>query len=189
MFNLRRLLALTILVSVVIVTVAIYRNYQQRAPEEILKMLPENIDLALDNFHYTQNEDGRRRWTLAADKAEYQRKNMVANLENVTLQFYQAGDFGNIHLRADRGRLDQETSVVDLTGNVVITTDRGYKFFTEKVNYDDRKRLLMTDKAFRLVSPQLELTGVGMKIDVDKGDALVKSDVHMVLYPAGMEKQ
>ena len=189
MFNLRRLLALVILVSVVVLTVSIYRHYKQRAPEEILKMLPENIDLALDDFHYTQNEDGQRRWTLAADKAEYQRKNMVANLENVKLQFYQVGEFGDIHLRADQGRLDQEISEIDIWGDVVITTDKGHKFFTEKINYNDHSRLITTDEKIRLVSPQLELTGTGMELDLDRRNVLVNNNVRVLLFPAKMEKK
>jgi LPS export ABC transporter protein LptC len=189
MFNFRRLLALVLLVSVVVLTVSIYRHYKQRAPEELLEMLPENIDLALDDFHYTQNEDGQRQWTLSADKAEYQRKNLVANLEKVKMLFYQVGEFGDVHLRADQGRLNQETSEIDIWGDVVLTTDEGHKFFTERMNYNDHSQLLTTDEKVRLVSPQLELTGTGMEMDLDRRTVLVKNDVRVLLYPAEMEKK
>ncbi len=185
MFNLRRLLALLILISVVGLTTIIYRHLQQQSPEEILSMLPENIDLALEELHYTQNEDGQRRWTLDADKAEYQRDSSLAKLEVVKLLFYAAGQFGDLTLQADQGQLEQETSRVDVWGNVVLTTGRGEQLFTERLHYDDRIRQLSTKDPIRFLSSQAELTGIGLQIDIDQGRMLVKNNVWMLLYPAG----
>ena len=188
MFNLRHLLALLILISIVGLTTVIYRHLQQQGPEEILSMLPENIDLALEDLHYTQNENGQRRWTLDADTAEYQRDSSLAKLEAVRLQFYRAGEFGDINLRADQGQLAQDTRQVDLWGNVILQTERGEHLFTEKLHYDDQIRQLSTEDPIRLLSPQLELTGTGLQVDIDQGRMLVKDKVWVMLYPAGMEK-
>ena len=184
MFNLRRLLALLILVSVVALTTIIYRHLQQQSPEEILSMLPENIDLALEDLHYTQNEEGQRRWTLDADKAEYQRDSSLAKLEVVKLLFYEAGQFGDLRLQADQGQLEQETSQVEVWGNVVLTTGRGEQLFTERLHYNDKARQLSTEDPIRFLSPQAELTGTGLQIDIDQGRMLVKKNVWMLLYPA-----
>ena len=189
MFNLRRLLALLILICVVVLTTVIYRHLQQRSPEEILSMLPEDIDLALEDLHYTQNEDGQRSWTLDADKAEYQRDSSLAKLEVVKLLFYDAGQFGDLSLHANQGQLAQETSQVDVWGNVILTTGRGDQLFTERLHYDDQVRQLSTEDPIRFLSPQLELTGTGLQIDIDQGRMLVKKDVLMLLYPAKIEKE
>jgi len=188
MFNLRRLLALLILISVIALTTVIYRHLQQRSPEEILSMLPENIDLALEDLHYTQNEDGQRSWTLDADKAEYQGDSSLAKLEVVKLLFYDTGQFGDLMLQADQGQLVQETSQVDVRGNVILTTGRGDQLFTERLHYDDQVRQLSTEDPIRFLSSQLELTGTGLQIDIDQGRMLVKDNVWMLLYPAGVEK-
>lgn len=189
MFNLRRLLALLILLSVVTLTTVIYRHLQQRSPEEILSMLPKDIDLALEDLHYTQNEDGRRRWTLDADKAEYQRDSSLAKLETVKLLIYNTGQFGDITLQANQGQLTQETRQVEVWGNVILATGRGDQLFTERLHYDDQIRQLSTEEPIRFLSPQLELTGTGLQIDIDQGRILVKDNVWTLLYPAGVEKK
>ena len=188
MFNLRRLLALLILISIAVLTAVIYRHLQQQSPEEVLRMLPENIDLALEDLHYTQNEDGQRRWTLDAATAEYQRDSSVAKLETVRLLFYKAGEFGDINLQSEQGQLTQETRQVDVWGNVVLKTERGEELFTEHLHYDDQSRLLSTAESIRFLSPQMELTGTGLQIDIDQGYMLVKENVWMVLYPVNREK-
>ena len=189
MFNFRRLLAALILISSVILTTVIYRHLQHQSPKEILSMLPENIDLALADLHYTQNEDGQRRWTLDADTAEYERASSLAKLTVVKLLFYGAGEFGDINLQADRGQLAQETRQVDVWGNVIIATDRGEKLFTERLHYDDQIRQLSTEDPIRFLSPNLELTGTGLQIDIDQGRMLVKDKVRMLWYPAAEEKK
>ena len=189
MFSFRRLLALLILISVIALTTVIYRHLQQQSPEELLSMLPKDIDLALEDLHYTQSEDGQRRWTLDADKAEYQADNSLAKLDTVKLLFYDTGQFGNLTLQADQGQLAQETAQVDVWGDVIVTTGRGDQLFTERLHYDDKIRQLSTADPIRFLSSQLELTGIGLQIDIDQGRMLVKDNVWMLLYPAGAEKE
>lgn len=188
MFNLKQLLALLILLSVVALGVVIWRHLEQQSPEEIVKLLPENIDLALENLHYTQNEDGHQRWTLDADKAEYLKDSSQVKLVSVNLLYYEAGSFGDVMLRSDRGQLEQNSRQIDVWGNVVITTENKEQLFTEYLHYDDQLRRLSNDDPFRLNSNQLELTGSGLQIDIDQGRMLVKRKVKAILYPEGREK-
>lgn len=189
MFNFRRLLAFLILLSIVALTTVIYRHLQQQRPEEILKMLPENIDLALENLHYTQNEDGQRRWTLDADTAEYQRDSSLAKLEVVKLLFYRAGQFGDITLQADHGQFAPDARQIDIWGHVILITERGDKLYTERLHYDDQARQLRTEDPIRVLSPELELTGTGLQIDIDQGRMLVRDKVRVILYRESREKE
>lgn len=189
MFNFRRLLAFLILLSTIILTTVIYRHLQQQSPKEILSMLPENIDLAVSDLHYTQNEEGQRRWTLDADTAEYERDSGVAKLTTVKLLFYGAGNFGDINLTSDYGQLAQETRQVDVWGDVRLETEEGEKLFTERLHYDDQLRQLSTDESIRILSSAVELTGVGLWIDIDQGRMIVKDKVRVILYPSAREKK
>jgi len=189
MLNLRRILALLILVSIIALTVVIYRYVQQQDPKEILNVLPEDIDLALNDLHYTQNEEGQRRWTLDADKAEYQRGSSLAKLDAVKLLFYSTEEYGNINLRANQGELMQETRQVDVWGNVILKTERGEQLLTERLHYDDLNHQLTTDDPIKFLSSQLELTGTGLQIDIDLGRMRVKKNVWMKLYPTDSEKR
>ena len=181
MLNLKRILGVLIIVSLVALGVVVSRHLIQSDTEQLIELLPKDIDLALQNLHYTQNEDGQRRWTLDADKAEYLKENSTARLEEVRLVYYKTQSFGDVHLKADRGELAQDSRELDVWGDVVLTTERQEKFFTDRLHYSDQKRRLSTESNIRIVSPRLDLTGTGLQVDVDKGYLVVKSNVRALI--------
>ncbi len=183
MFNLRRLLACLILVAVLMLGGAIWRYLQQQSPLEVLEALPEQVDLSLQKLHYTHNEEGARSWTLDAEQAEYQRDSGQAVLEKVHLVLYRAGRFGEVTLVAEHGALQQEQQQVEVWGQVVVTTADGRRLETERLRYDGRSKRLDSDDAVRMVSPQLELTGIGLQVDLESSHLVLKKDVRMLLLP------
>lgn len=183
MFNLRRVLACLILGAVLMLGVVIWRHLQQQSPLEVLEALPEQVDLSLQQLHYTQNEAGRRSWTLDAEKAEYQRESGQAVLDKVNLVLYQAGNFGEVTLTAEHGALLQEQQQVDVWGQVVVTTAEGRRLETERLRYEGRSRQLVNDEPVRVITAQMELTGTGLQVDLDAGHLLLKKDVRMLLLP------
>ncbi|NOQ51261.1 MAG: LPS export ABC transporter periplasmic protein LptC [Desulfuromonadaceae bacterium] len=187
MLNLRRLLAILILIAVLFLGTVIWRHLRQQRPEDLLNALPKQIDLALEQLHYTQTEEGRRRWTLDADKAEYQRQQGQVSLKTVQLTLFEAGRLGQVRLQADQGLLDQEERQVEVWGNVIIKTERGEQLYTERLHYDDQQRRLYTDEPVRLLSERMELTGIGMQVDLEQEQLLIKKEVWMLLLPAERE--
>lgn len=181
MLNLKRILGVLIIVSLVALGVVVSRHLIQPDPEQLIELLPKDIDLALQNLHYTQNEDGQRRWTLDADKAEYLKESSTARLEEVRLVYYKTQSFGDVHLKAERGELAQDSRELDVWGNVVLTTERQETFFTDRLHYSDQQRRLSTESNIRVVSPRLELTGTGLQVDVDKGHLIVKDNVRALI--------
>ncbi|MBN1957501.1 MAG: LPS export ABC transporter periplasmic protein LptC [Desulfuromonadales bacterium] len=184
MLSLKRLLGVVIVLSVLVLGAVIWNHLNQQGPEEILNLLPNDVDLALEDLHYTQNEDGQRRWTLDADRAEYLRDSSRAKLDAVSLTYYQAGAFGDVTLRAAHGEFDQTTRQLDVWGDVVVVTERKDRLLTERLHYDDIQRQLSNSVPFRFISPRLELTGTGLQLDIDQGRLLVKTDVNALLVPA-----
>jgi LPS export ABC transporter protein LptC len=170
------MLAVFILIVVVCVSSWIWMNRPQ-TPEGLLSSLPKDVDLALEDLHYTHNEDGRAVWTLDAAAAEYQREAGLVDLNDVELTLHQSDGFGTVHLIADSGRFDQSASLVDAWGNVVLTSERGDQLYTESLKYNVANELLSTAEAFRYLSEGAELTGTGLNIDVSSGRLSVESDV------------
>lgn len=183
MLSLKRILGCLIVLSVLVLCGVIWRHIDQQDPEQLIEMLPDDIDLALQDLHYTHSEAGVKRWTLDADKAEYLKESSLAKLEKVNLTYFQTRSFGDIYLEADQGRLNQASRELDIWGDVVLTTDNGEKFYTERLHYDERERSLTTEDPVRIVSPRLELTGVGMKVEIDRGYMIVKDRVRALLQP------
>jgi lipopolysaccharide export system protein LptC len=183
MLNVKRILGILIVVSLVALGVVVSRHLIQPDIEQLVELLPKDIDLALQDLHYTQNEDGQRRWTLDADRAEYLKENSTARLEVVSLVYYETRSFGDVHLKADRGELDQDSRELDVWGDVVLTTDRQEQFFTDRLHYNDQQRRLSTESKIRAVTPRLELTGTGLQVDVDSGYLIVKKNVRALIRP------
>ncbi|WP_303720412.1 LPS export ABC transporter periplasmic protein LptC [Malonomonas rubra] len=183
MFNLRRLLAISIVVAVMALGGAICWHLLQQDPLEVFEALPEQVDLSLEKLHYTQNEDGKRSWTLDADTAEYQRGEGQAVLDAVQLIMYEAGQFGELKLTAEHGLFLQEQQQVDVWGDVVVVTSKGDHLYTERLRYDGQESLLTSDEKVHLVSPRMELVGTGLWADVELGQLRLKKDIWMMLLP------
>jgi len=183
MFKLRRLLAVLILIAVLALGIIIWRHLQQQSPLDVLEALPEQIDLSLEKLHYTQNEEGKRSWTLDADKAEYRREDGLARLDAVHLVLYQAGRFGEVTLTAEHGILQQEKQQVEVWGNVEVVTAKGDRLYTERLQYDGQQRELTTKEKVRVLNPRMELTGIGLWADLELGRLRLEKDIWMLLLP------
>lgn len=187
MLNVRRILALVILLAVVLLTLVVWRHIRQTPVQEILKTLPQDIDLALDNLNYTETQDGHKRWTLVADRAEYLRSSNLVRLTPVQLDFYEAGTFGDLTLTAEHGELQEDTRQVDVWGDVVIVGEGGERLQTESLRYQNQQRLLSTAAPIHYQAPRLELTGIGLLVNLEKNTLLVEKDVRMLLLPEPKE--
>ncbi|MBD1401641.1 LPS export ABC transporter periplasmic protein LptC [Pelovirga terrestris] len=187
MLTVRRILALLILLAVILLGLVVWRHLQQAPLQEVLEALSPEIDLALDHLNYTETQDGRKRWTLVADRAEYLRAGNLVRLTPVQLTFYEAGAFGDLGLTADHGELQEDTRQVDVWGGVVIVGEGGERLQTETLRYQDQQRLLSTAAPIHYQAPRMELTGVGLVIDLQKNTMLVKKDVRMLLLPEPQE--
>lgn len=176
MLRVRRALAALILIVIVVVSVWIWLNRPQTA-EELLNTLPDDVDLALADLHYTHNEDGHAVWTLDAAEAEYQRQPGLADLKDVELTLHQSEGFGRVHMTANEGHFDQDANLVDAWGDVVLTSERGDQLYTDSLKYDVVHKQLSTAEPFRYLTEGTELTGTGLRIDVVGGRLWVDSDV------------
>ncbi len=187
MLNVRRILALVIMLAVVLLSLAVWRHVRQMPVQELLKALPQGIDLALENLHYTETQDGHKRWTLVSDRAEYLRSSHLVRLTPVQLTFYDAGAFGDLTLTADQGEFQEDTRQVDVWGDVVVVGDGGERLQTQSLTYQDQQRQLSTAAPIHYQAPRMELTGVGLLVDLEKNTLVVEKNVRMLLLPEPKE--
>lgn len=174
----RNLLAVLIVLSVAALVVTLVVNLPGDGPETLLDVLPKQVDLSLDKIHYTQTEDGRRRWTLDADSADYQREAGLISLQNVEIVFFEVGRFAEVKMTADEGVFNQQLERVEAWGDVEIITDQGEHFYTERLQYEQASQRVSSEQRVRMISPQLELSGVGFWFDLPTGRLSILEDVH-----------
>lgn len=173
----RNLLALLILLSIAALAVSLVVNLPGEKPEELLELVPQGVDLALEKVHYTQTEAGQRRWVLNADSAAVQREEGLLELENVEMIFWDTGRYREVKLTASQGRFDQQRKRVEIWGDVNIVTDLGEHFQADRLVYEQEKEQVSSTGRVRLSSPQLTMSGSGFELDLKTGRMQLQQDV------------
>ncbi|PLX86030.1 MAG: LPS export ABC transporter periplasmic protein LptC [Desulfuromonas sp.] len=176
-WNARNALALIILCLVAALTFMVARNFQGDLAEEIVDVLPRDVDLSLKGLSYTETRDGQRRWFLEADSAAYKAEEATARIENIRMTFYGHEELGDLALTALSGALNRETREVEVQGDVKVRSERGDAFFTESLRYRESDRILRTDDPVRVVSQNLEVTGKGLRMSVQDRSFVLLSRV------------
>lgn len=185
-FNVRNLLALAIVAIAVTLTFAVVRNFKGGAPEELIESLPRNVDLSLEKINYTETREGKRHWTLVADSAAHTVANGITLIENIHMTFYDE-DMGDVILTAENGEMKADSREVAVRGNVVVRNPQGYSLYTESLLYREAERMISTEEPVRMVSEKMEVTGVGMRLDVQDHSLVLLSDIQARLAAASGE--
>jgi LPS export ABC transporter protein LptC len=185
-FNVRNLLALAIVLIAVALTFVVIRNFKGVAPEEMLESLPGNVDLSLKQINYTETREGKRRWTLVADSAAHTVENGITRIENIHMTFYDE-DMGDVVLTAERGEMQSDSREVKVRGDVVVRNPQGYSLYTESLLYREAERMISTEEPVRMVSEKMEVTGVGMRLDVQDHTLVLLSDIQARLVAVSDE--
>lgn len=165
--NPRNLLGFIIALLTFSLLVTVARNFRGSSPEELFDALPKNVDVSLKGIDYTETRDGIQRWHLLADTADYNVKADRTLVKNVFMTFFDEQGEKTGTLSARSGEIRTESKEVSVQGEVVVESVRGYAFHSERLDYADATRTISTDIPIRMVSEKLELTGTGLRFNVD----------------------
>lgn len=177
-YSARTLLALVILILAGALAVTVGRNLQRSLPDTTLDLQGGGADLSLRRIDFTETRDGVPHWILKADSATHAVGPGVTSIENVHLTFLDSVR-GDVVLTARQGTLKVEAREVTLKDQVVVENPRqGYTLTTDRLAYREATRLIETDAAVTLRSQTgMELTGRGMKLNVDDMSLRLVADV------------
>lgn len=165
--NIRFTLALLVTMAIVgIVTVITFKGSRTALPEPVSKQLPQNIDVALHNAHFTEMREGVTVWELFAVRAEYDKTGDIAFLSDVRMVFSKSGSNGTITVTASKGEYANASRNVRLRGKVHVVTESGMIFDTEALDYLAGLGLFRTSERVDYHHDRLSLAAVGMELDV-----------------------
>jgi LPS export ABC transporter protein LptC len=133
-------------------------------------------DLALDNFEYRDVRDGQTRWTLTAARAEYFEGRRETVLNRVNAVFF-LEDGGRVKLRGNEGILDNETSNMQISGNVHLNYQDTYRLLTDRLDYDRQRQLMHTPAPVLLEGSGLVLEGIGLHLEIERGRLSILEEV------------
>ncbi len=181
-------LAVVLICASLVVMVLFYKRTDE--PVQALQNIVMQADVTLHELNYTETEDGVARWNLVADSAAHDVSKELTMIENIRLKLFDQDEAGDVDLTAKTGTIDSTMNKVHANGDVVITTQNGYRFTSNSVNFvgkSSQDGQITTDDAVKITSDNFVITGVGLSGDLGKGRFVLKKNVTAIYYPKPLQ--
>lgn len=85
--------------------------------------------------------------------------------ESVTVYFYDEFGKQTSTMTSDEGKVDEATNNLEVYGHVVVVSDDSTRLRTEKLFWDNKRRLIHTPVFVSIVSPKEKMQGTGFESD------------------------
>jgi lipopolysaccharide export system protein LptC len=162
-----------ILPTVVVLTVAIVilwpKIRAQFSPPT--QTSTEERQAKMVNGRYVGSDSHGRPYTVTYESAQQPPGGGPIEMVNPTAELtLQNGHW--VAVKAAQGRYDQAAGLIDLSGNVELFHDDGYRFMTEKAHVEFNKNLVWGERAVTGRGPRGEVVGRGFRV-INNGDAIV----------------
>jgi LPS export ABC transporter protein LptC len=159
---------ISILLIVAIGLFSFWSNRQQvsKKDDRLPPILNEKADKSLEKIRFVEEKHGKKTWELEAKSIhQYQDQDLML-MEEIRLTYYT--DKGRCFTLSGReGKVCPSTKDISLAGEVVLTSDDGYRLKTHSVNYHHQERKVTTADAVEIEGAQIRLTGRGMLVDME----------------------
>lgn len=140
-----------------------------RAAEPPVTHVPSLVDSAeqvVFDLSTILTNEGVARGTMTADTAFVFHDQTVFDVRNVGVKFNTATGEPSGTMRADSGRYDMRTQVLEGWSHVVITTVDGKKLETPQLRYNQATDVITSDTSFVLTTPDGKVQrGIGLVTD------------------------
>ena len=168
-------ITIIILVLVAAVIFAVVQSIGEKKAN-ILKILPNEADVRISDFVFTEVGQDDIRWEVKAKSAQYQKKQNLALFDQVQIKL--TTKEGKVFIMTgDKGEMLTDKKDVEIKGHVVITSDTGDKFSTDYLRYSDVQKKIYTDAPVVMEGNRMKIQGVGLSIFMNKGELILSSGV------------
>ena len=177
-------LKIAILISILlvggIVLVRLWENLRERRASEAMEKVPEgsagDATQVLRTVHLAEDKHGQKTWELEAKSVrQYEEQNIMV-LEDVKVTFY-TKEGRILYLTSKQGKIYQDSKNVDLIGDVVLTTNDGYRLKTQSAFYRHSENIVNTSDPVEIDGEQIHMTGIGMLANVEAKTFRILSQV------------
>ncbi|MEK6591277.1 MAG: LPS export ABC transporter periplasmic protein LptC [Nitrospinota bacterium] len=146
-----------------------------------VEMTKRGIDLIMRRVRLVEKRSGQKEWELLAKRAELDKSINKINLVDIKATFYPA-DKRPIIVSSKKGIVNNESKDIELSGDVFIKSDDGYKLNTEHLLWIASQRMLETDGFVKITGERFKITGNGLISKIDSQDITIKSQVEALYY-------
>ena len=174
------LISAIILVIIAMIGIVVIEYEKKGAPKEHMDSAVGKAEMTIKNIHYTRTHRGVKEWEIKASSGQYFKKKDLALFKDLTVTvFFKDGK--HLTLNGDEGKVATDTRDVEVWGNVSVSCPDQYQFHTKSLEYDSRKREVFTHDNIFFKGYGLEVRGVGITIDIDRGRFCVLDNVSTIL--------
>jgi len=162
-----------------------------RGVRKFREQVADRAEVSFRKFHFTEREEGKRKWEIRADRAERFLKNSKVHMDQVKIEvLLNKGDV--LRLAGRTGDYWEKKQRVVLRGNVTVRSDSGYTLHAKQLVWEAKKGLLSSDQPVRLRMDREEVRGDRMRYRPDRKQLEVEGHVRVVILPgsgSGREHQ
>jgi LPS export ABC transporter protein LptC len=177
-----KIISIILIIFVVITAgVLVSKNNIDDKPKNIIKILPDNVDLQINNFIYTEVGEDKSKWEVKAESAKYIKNQNLALFDRVKIKLNTVE--GKIYIiTGDKGQMQTDKKDLQIKGNVVIVSDTGERFSTDYLNFSDAEKKVYTDAPVAMENKKMKIKGTGFTLYIKTGElnlsSLVKAKIN-----------
>jgi LPS export ABC transporter protein LptC len=164
---------LLVLCGLALLFVDYRRSFEDTA--ELIRAMPEGVDLSLNDIHQTATRDGKTQWRLDATAAHYLNAEKQVVLKNLSMTFF-TDDQQAVLLTADNGILMTETKDVIVNGNIELTHENS-RLVTDTLGYRNADQMLFAKKPVTIFGAAYQLKAQSMVLDLSRNRAVLTGNV------------
>lgn len=179
----RKIKVLTLVFVICGLAAAVVFSTMRMAGEKktnIIKILPDEADIRIQDFVFTEVGQDNIRWEVKSKSAQYQKKQNLALFDQVQIKLT-TKEGKILVMTGDKGEMLTDKKDVEIRGHVVITSDTGEKFSTDYLRYTDARKKIYTDAPVFMESERMKIQGIGLTIFIDKGELTLASGVRATI--------
>ncbi len=193
------ILASGLLIFLVLVGFLLFGHWKRRALlQDLPRRLGADIQLAANQFDYTQTRRGKTLFHIHAEKAEQTRQSGETELHHVQIEFFNPSGAPEDTIRGDEFSYNQTQGRAVAKGVVEILVRRPsqanskeqaqnsqIQIRTSGLIFDQKSEIATTSQHLDFQLPQGSGTAIGATYDAIHGKLILNSDVHIQIQQQG----
>ncbi len=165
---------LLIIFAIITAVVLVIKNDIDDKPKNVIKILPDNVDLQINNFIYTEVGEDNSKWEVNAESAKYIKNQNLALFDRVKIKLTTSE--GKVFIMTgDKGQMNTDKKDIQIKGNVVIISDKGDRFTTDYLKFSDAEKKAYTDAPVAMENKKMKIKGTGFTLYIKTGELSLSS--------------
>jgi len=133
-------------------------------PPKPPKPPPAESKSRMETLALTEIQEGDKRWTLEAQRADFLKDRMEIRISGVKVEFF-GGPGKTVRVKAQEGLINTKTRVLTLKGDVEMVSG-DLRITTSIATYQPGGRLLLAPEEVTLEEPRMKVQGKGLKVEL-----------------------